>query len=58
MPDLQGNIEEDKSRKLMIIEYIEKDLMMVASIQVIIIESKSVDHVFEGSASYDHNDGT
>ena len=58
MPDLQGNIEEDKSRKLMIIEYIEKDLMMVASIQVIIIESKSVDHVFEGSAYYDHNDGT
>ena len=47
----QVNIVENKYRTHVIFEDIEDYPMMVASLQVISIESKSVDHVFEGSES-------
>ena len=54
----QGKIVEKKYKKHVIIEDIEVYSMMVASIQVIIIWSKWVNHVFERSNFDDYKPGT
>ena len=58
MPNWKGNITEKKYRKHAIIENIEEHSMMLSTLQVRSIESKSVDHVFDRSTSYDYNPGT
>ena len=42
----------------MIIENIEEDPIMAATLQVISIECEEVDHFFERSTSNDYNPGT
>ena len=54
----QGNNMDKKYRNHVIIENIEEYPMMLASLQVIIIESKAVDNLFEGSASDYYKPGT
>ena len=58
MLDWQVNIVEKNFRKHVIIEDIEEETMMVASLQVIIIEYKAVEHVFEVIISDNYKPGT